>query len=149
MRTPSSAKWLITGLIHLRIAIDDALASGETAQIISLQSRYNALESLWRSHPLWFEIDHDCVLPRRLQYQISMRGRVTNCLQKQGSVWSSASRLLSLCSCANPVTRRRMSERALQKALKQLLLEGRVQRRFGVDGLTVEWRRAAAPTEDC
>lgn len=135
LKTPSTVKWLIETLHSLRRAELDARSRGELDRAKDLQQRRIKVERLWQQHPLHFEITElpDRVPSHRTQ---TLRDQVRAHLSR--TAWVDAARLRDRLqmSCAG----RPIGQSSVEKALRQLLLEGLVVREFAEDGQAIVWR---------
>ena len=138
------AHWLIRSQLDIAIARNDAVARGNTKLSSKLSEDMDAIDDVWRQHPLHFEVDLGWTPSSRAShYRESIYARVVRILtQARGGMTIIA--LQAACPCPSSKNRQ-ASTRAIEAALRQLLLEGRVEHRQRRSDGQVEWRLLVTP----
>jgi hypothetical protein len=104
-----------------------------------LDEALDVISGVWEQHPLYFEIDADkCLKPRRSAY----RAKVYSCIAATLTHLQRWMTVIDLKSASSHSAKEKQSAsiHAIETALKQLLLEGRVERRQREADGQIEWR---------
>lgn len=133
------ARWLIQSQLDIAAAKSGAIARGDENLSLKLDDEMGAIDSVWRQHPLHFEVDLGwSPSSRASHYRESIYARVTKTLA-QARYGMNMAALQAACPCPSNKNRQ-ASIRAIEAALRQMLLEGRVEHRRSKLGGQVEWR---------
>ena len=138
------ARWLIQSQLDIAAAKSGAIVRGDASLFSKLDEDMDAIDNVWRQHPMHFEVDLGWAPSSRAShYRESVYTRVSRILARaqQGMTIFA---LQGACPCPSN-KKRQVSTRAIEAALRQMLLEGRVEhRQRELDGL-VEWRIRPTP----
>ena len=136
------ARWLIQSKRDIAAAKRGIAAQGDASLSSKLDGDMDAIDHVWRQHPFHFEVDLDWAPSSRAShYRESIYARLSRILaeNRQGMTIID---LQAACPCPSD-KRRQASTRAIEAALRQMLLEGRVEhRQSDLNGL-IEWRLCA------
>ena len=138
------ARWLIQSQRDIAVIKSNASVSGNAQLSSKLTRDLDAVKGVWRQHPLHFEVDLEWTPSSRAShYRSSVYARVSRALA-QAEHGMTITSLQAACPCPSN-DGRRTSIRAIEAALKQMMLEGRVEHRHSkLDG-ELEWRLASMP----
>ena len=133
------ARWLIQSQLDIAAAESGAAVRSDAGLSSKLGQDMDAIINVWQQHPLHFEVDLEWAPSSRAShYRESIYARVARILAQSQSGMSILA-LQAACPCPSN-KKRQASRRAIEAALRQMLLEGRVEhRRNDFDG-QVEWR---------
>lgn len=138
------ARWLIQSQRDIVVATNEARARGNAELSSKLSENMDAIDNVWRQHPLHFEVDLGWAPSSRAShYRESIYARMVRILE-QASSGMTIIALQAACPCPSNKNRQ-ASTRAIEAALRQLLLEGRVKHRLRRSDGQVEWRLIATP----
>lgn len=133
-----SARWLIQSQLDIAVAKSGAVIRGDADLSSKLSEDMEVIDTVWRHHPLHFEVDlgwHPS--SRASHYRESIYARVSRILAQTRHGMTLLA-LQAACPCPSN-KRRQASIRAIEAALKQLLLEGRAEHRWSETDCQVVW----------
>ena len=133
------ALWLIQSQLDIAAAKSGAIARGDVNLASKLDGHMDSIDNVWRQHPLHFEVDLGwSPSSRASHYRGSIYARIDKILA-QARYGMTIIALQAACPCPSSKNRQ-ASSRAIRAALRQMLLEGRVEHRQRKDDGQVEWR---------
>ncbi|QIL19635.1 hypothetical protein [Thermomonas sp. HDW16] len=138
------ARWLIQSQRDIAAVKTEAIARGDANLSSKLGDDLDAIDNVWRQHPLHFEIELGWTPSSRAShYRESIYARVSRALT-QARQGMTIPALQAACPCPSNKNRQ-ASTRAIEAALRQMLLEGHIEHRQNeLDG-QVEWRLRPTP----
>lgn len=139
IRMPVAANWLLRAQAQLHEAVENAEKAQDRKLIATLKSRLKAINSLWREHPCWFELEPASCPTQITPYTSATRNVLLEILEST-EVWIPTEAFLEYHITFRNGSFRKLSRVGVRKALQQLLLEGLVQRRFALNGFVIEWQ---------
>ena len=133
------ARWLIQSQLDITVAKNGSAARDEASLSAKLGQDMDVIDGIWRQHPFHFEVDLGWTPSSRTShYRESIYARVSRILT-QAPQGMTITALQAACPCPSSKNRR-ASTRAIEAALRQMLLEGRVEHRQSKRDGHVEWR---------
>lgn len=133
------ARWLIQSQLDIAAVKDRANAREDANLSSKMGEDMDAIDNVWKQHPLHFEVDLGWAPSSRAShYRESVYARVSRALT-QARQGMTIPALQAACPCPSNKNRQ-ASARAIEAALRQMLLEGRIEHRQNEIDRQVEWR---------
>ena len=132
------ALWLIQSQLDIASIQKGDFSTGDLDLVSKLDADLSAISAVWKQHPLHFDVDlKKTPSPRSMAYRASVHEGTFKILS-QANRWLSVIDLQATFRSSGK--KWRVSLNAIKTALRQLLLEGRVEHRQCSAGGQVEWR---------
>lgn len=139
------ARWLIQSQLDISSIQNGDVAAGDVDLASKLGADLGAISAVWKQHPLHFDVDLEKIpSPRSIVYRASVNEGIFKILA-QANRWLTVIDLQAACRSSGK--KWRVSINAISTALRQLLLEGRVEQRQCSAGAQVEWRLCSSVGE--